>query len=121
MNGLKRIELRAYENWIELNVIDEELFMNCSLWVRVMRQAFPELTIVFGSVRHRYARSAYHEYLITEDGEIVDPTRKQFDSMFGDNWSYNRLELEPEKKEESECPECGINFDLYMEDWKQSK
>lgn len=90
MNGLKWVELRAYRNWIEQNVSVEEAFGNCSLWVRVMQQAFPELEIIIGSVKHRHCDEAYHEWLKTAEGTIIDPSRKQFDLMFDNDWKYNQ-------------------------------
>jgi len=88
MDWIKQIELKAYSNWIDQNIAPEEAIGNCALWVRVMRQAFPELKIVVGAVKHEWCNSAYHEWLSTNNGEIIDPTRSQFDMLFGRNWMY---------------------------------
>lgn len=72
---------------------------NCTLWSRVMSQAFPELILVGGYVKGDGSAffSAfnfnYHEYLITPDGDIVDPTGSQFDYLLGHGrWHYERRE-----------------------------
>jgi len=85
---IKDIEHRAYQLWIIENVSPTEAIGNCSMWVIVMKQAFPELKIVKGYVKNTFTNNAYHEYLIAPNGSIVDPTRAQFDNLFGSNWSY---------------------------------
>ncbi len=74
------------------------MLSNCQLWARVMRQAFPELTLVGGWVdcdgtQFWTSIGSYHEYLITEGGATIDPTEQQFHFMYGEgHWCYNRRE-----------------------------
>lgn len=99
--------LKCYQAWIDENIPKDEIFGNCSIWSRVMHQAFPELIIVGGyAIRNErkkddffydaspsFLNKNYHEYLITENGDIVDPTAVQFDKLLGcGNWHYERCE-----------------------------
>jgi hypothetical protein len=101
---------RIYEGWIEEHIPKDEVVGNCTIWARVMREAFPELIHVGGYVRLKVKESDlwgdfwssqdvvaasifanhshYHEYLRTQSGEIVDPTGKQF----GSNYEYIECE-----------------------------
>ncbi len=88
---------RAYDNWIAENVAEGEDVGNCTLWARVMKQAFPELMLVSGFAEGAMFFGSklphYHEYLITQDGDIIDPTASQFDLLFGKGeWEYIRWE-----------------------------
>lgn len=118
---MRKFILKCYAAWIDENVPKDEIVGNCTLWSRVMKQAFPELILVGGyttkvdpppgeeepydfSLSLNFFRCNYHEYLITEDGDIVDPTAAQFDAMIGrGNWRYDRCEehlLYPPKETE---------------------
>lgn len=77
-----------YIDWIESNVSPKSALSNCALWCLVMKREFPELKIVEGDVKTEWWPSWYHEYLITPKGHKVDPTRIQFDMMFGEKWEY---------------------------------
>ncbi|MCK5021596.1 MAG: hypothetical protein KAS32_31600, partial [Candidatus Peribacteraceae bacterium] len=87
---------KSYQEWIVQNVAEGEDFGNCTLWCRVMQQAFPELERIEGDVYgkmflERSTRPHYHEYLITPEGKIIDPTAGQFDLIFGKGkWYYDR-------------------------------
>lgn len=92
-------KFRCYQQWIEENIPVDEMMSNCTIWSRVMAVAFPELMHVTGYVRATKEtmwaafRFNYHEYLIDENGDIVDPTAKQFDMLLGkNNWEYLRCE-----------------------------
>jgi len=83
--------MEKYSNWINQNVAPEDTPGECAYWSKVMLQNFPELLHIGGEVFHQFAKSGeYHEYLMTKDGKIIDPTRHQFDHIFGDNWSYGK-------------------------------
>lgn len=88
MDLMNWINNKIYEDWITQNITLEDAYENCAFWSLVMSRDFPELTIIKGSVQHPYSKCCYHEYLKTPTGEIVDPTRIQFDTMFGNNWKY---------------------------------
>ena len=96
---MREFKLGCYQAWIDTHVPFEETLAECTLWSRVMREAFPELIHVGGYVRAKKTpffsvfNLNYHEYLITEDGDIVDPTAIQFDKLIGEgNWYYERWE-----------------------------
>lgn len=98
---LNKFILKCYQDWIDTSIPKDEIASNCTLWARVMRQAFPELILVGGYVCACDPGSLfisvfaynYHEYLITENGEIVDPTATQFDTFIGHGeWYYDRYE-----------------------------
>lgn len=76
--------------WIENNVTSENALENCSMWALIMKRDFPELKIIKGSITHIFCNACYHEYLISPCGKIIDPTRIQFDILFGKDWSYNK-------------------------------
>ena len=97
-NLIRCFEHRAYKLWIEEYVDPDETFNNCTLWTRVMQRDFPELERIEGYVVHEYAtHGAYHEYLKAPDGTIIDPSRAQFDAMFGTNWEYKNEENDHER------------------------
>lgn len=92
---------RIYQGWIEEHIPKDEIVGNCTIWARVMREAFPELTHVGGYVRRQKSddpfwacvlnegrRVHYHEYLRAPDGTVVDPTWRQF----GDGFEYLECE-----------------------------
>jgi hypothetical protein len=65
-----------YQEWIESNYPTQESASNrCNEAVRKMREKFPELDVRVGMAGGRY-----HCWLVTDGGEIVDPTKKQFSS-----------------------------------------
>lgn len=93
---IDRIVARAYQQWIDLHVLKDEVMGNCTIYSRVMKAVFPELIHVGGYVRLKQmeddfwgvfdssiifgGRSHYHEYLRSPAGDIVDPTGIQFGS-----------------------------------------
>ena len=95
MTVLNKFIMGCYKGWIEQNVPLYETAGNCTIWVRAMAAAFPELMPVGGYVQGInsmgwFTWPQYHEYLITEEGEIVDPTRVQYDKLFDGGWEYLR-------------------------------
>lgn len=65
---------QEYKDWIEEHYPDYKSSKNqCNIAIVAMRRKFPELNIQVG-----YANNILHCWLITDDGEIIDPTVKQF-------------------------------------------
>jgi hypothetical protein len=97
-----------YTAWMTQHVLGD-VTGQCQQWVTRMQDAFPELRIVRGHVRpygvkivgkpHGYP----HWWLITPDGQIIDPTREQF--------PWVRLTYEPWDESQNEptgkCLHCG--------------
>jgi len=74
MNLIKVI--MKYEKWIDKHYPTIESAKNkCNIAIYEMTQEFDELTVQVG-----IANGRYHCWSIDIDGNIVDPTRKQFDS-----------------------------------------
>lgn len=73
--------MNGYAEWITVNVGQANVFGLCAGYTLRMLDAFPELT----RVRGHYYDSAWgeraHWWLVTPDGEIVDPTASQFPSQ----------------------------------------
>ena len=68
-------QCNTYDNWIETNYPTKESCLNkCSEAVRAMVNYFNKLTVQVG-----YANGIYHCWCKDEDGNIIDPTAKQFD------------------------------------------
>ena len=89
MTDLLWLNLKIYNDWISQNITPETACENCAFWSLIMKRDFPELILIRGSIYNPYSQDCYHEYLITKSGTIIDPTRIQFDVMFGKNWGYN--------------------------------
>ena len=68
-------QCNTYDNWIETNYPTKGSCLNkCSEAVRAMVNYFNKLTVQVG-----YANGIYHCWCKDEDGNIIDPTAKQFD------------------------------------------
>ena len=105
---MREFILKCYAAWIDEHVPKDEIDGNCFLWSRVMAQAFPELILVGSYVKAKkldehdkhdffpampFKTLSYHEYLLTDGDDIIDPTAIQFDRMMGkDKWFYVRCE-----------------------------
>lgn len=94
----RNIVKKAYTDWIRDNIPKDEQMGECTTWTRAMKMVFPELIHVggyaYGAMFFGSARAHYHEYLVDPvDGDIIDPTAKQFDMMCGKgDWHYERYE-----------------------------
>ncbi len=73
------IEMRdniKYKEWIKMHFPDKESCVNqCNIAVLKMTRHFPELTVQVGLADKRY-----HCWAVTKDGNIIDPTFKQFET-----------------------------------------
>lgn len=94
-----------YQSWIEAHYpTQESAYGHCDDATLAMQAAFPELRRIRG---HYYCFTwgpRTHWWLITEAGEIIDPTAIQFPSE-----GHGEYEpwLEGAEEPSGKCPECG--------------
>lgn len=100
--------MNAYESWIAAYVARNNEFVRgkCSEAAAEMVAAFPELKRVAGFVHCDWGRDQ-HFWCVTPDGEVIDPTRAQFRTVF----AYEELDLaDPAVRRQiptGRCMECG--------------
>ena len=95
----------AYSHWIATNYPTKESCLNrCNEAVRAMTDYFNELTVQVG-----YANGVYHCWSKNADGDIIDPTAKQFD----DEIKYTLIASRFLKKHEIELSTGAIFLDTY--------
>ncbi len=98
--------LGMYEAWIEAAVQDPE--GRCKQESKRLARAFPELTMVRGTVqilgKYGTQHTQTHWWCKTADGEIVDPTKHQFAKV----WGYDEVANATEPV--ARCPNCGDYF-----------
>lgn len=106
----------CYRQWMQENVpqsFDAQL-RECTRYVPLMAQAFPELIVCKGVVSSAdnpdnigTGRKEYpHMWLKTKEGVIVDPTVKQFDAL----GKLDYREFPEGTKSLSRCMNCGKYF-----------
>lgn len=94
---------QAYKDYIESNHATYELcYGKCDEATRVMQCQFPELKRVCGHVETMGWGRRAHWWLVAEDGEVVDPTVKQFPGVF----RYEEFKPGTEVQV-GRCMECG--------------
>jgi hypothetical protein len=71
-----------------------------------MQEAFPELTLVYGNYYCPIWGKRWHQWLVTADGEIVDPTAHQFPS----NGTGEYVARLPEELPVGKCANCGEEY-----------
>lgn len=90
----------------------------CSWRSAQMRDAFPELTVTFG-----FANGREHVWLVTGDGEVVDPTVEQFGTPA--KLSIKPVDYQPFKPGDTvrvgKCRECGFAIFAEVEDLNDPK
>lgn len=99
---------REYSNWIKTNVNQETHgYGECHEVSHAMAAVFTELTVKKGFYHcHSWGRRT-HWWLVDEDGQIVDPTARQFPSAGrGDYQAISDDEL-PELVPTGRCMDCG--------------
>lgn len=88
-----------YQKWIDDNVPTfAHAYGSCSEMTALMRHAFPELTRVRG-----HYQTYPHWWLTAPNGEIVDPTARQFWDTTGVYHPHNEAGGEPLGR----CYNCG--------------
>lgn len=94
-----------YINWIDEHVPDyAAAYGKCGDVTVQMREAFPELLRVRGHYYCPVWGRREHWWLTTADGEIVDPTARQFPS--GGIGLYEPWD-ESQPEPTGVCPNCG--------------
>ncbi len=97
-----------YRAWIDAYVKANDDFVRgkCEDGTKEMLAAFPELRLAVGFVHCTWGRDQ-HFWCVTEDGEIIDPTRSQFIAV----WKYEELDLaDPATRAKiptGRCMDCG--------------
>lgn len=90
----------VYDKWIATNVSDP--FGTCQQWTWAMVETFPTLRPARGWYHEIGGPSHCHWWCVAPDGEIVDPTRHQFD-LAGD---YQEI-TDPNDLPTGACLGCG--------------
>lgn len=91
-----------YQAWIDAHVT--ETYGKCREVSKQMADAFPELTRVRGHYYCPIWGERTHWWLVTQDGDIVDPTAEQFPSKgLGHYEPWDESQPEPTGR----CPNCG--------------
>lgn len=91
-----------YEKWIKDNV--KSVYCSCREVTEEMRKKFPELTRVRGHYHCVLWGRCPHWWLITAEGEIIDPTASQFPSRGAGYYEpWDESKPEPTGK----CLNCG--------------
>lgn len=95
--------MSCYDEWIRDNVT--EVYGKCSELTEKMLSVFPELSRVRGHYICPVWGEQEHWWLLTPNGEIVDPTAKQFPSggVVGKYIQWKEGAPEPTGK----CLQCG--------------
>jgi len=98
---MKTIETQ-YDTWIKNNIKDS--YGRCSEITEQMVKVFPELVRVRGHYYCPYWGERQHWWLVTQNGEIIDPTATQFPSKgMGHYEQWDESKPEPT----GICPNCG--------------
>lgn len=125
---------QRYKEWIETWCSKNRAYGNCEPAVLALLQAFPELKHVRGHVWTTWGKRA-HNWAITSDGNIVDPTASQFEAIFeyepwkpgdlvrvgkcmncGDEIWRTTESLDKAIKQECICSDiCKNEFELYLQ------
>lgn len=93
----------AHDVWITAFVLEHEhkVMGRCREAVVLMKQAFPELLVSRGHVSTIWGMRA-HWWLLTPEGEVVDPTASQYPGIF------EYLPWEPgDEVQVGKCMNCG--------------
>ena len=101
-----------YKAWIEANVPTRELaYGNCFSVTLNMQEAFPELRQVSGFYFDALWGRRTHWWLQTQDGQVVDPTARQFPTK--GSGEYQEV-VDTSEIPTGVCKHCGC--DVYNHD-----
>lgn len=93
----------TYNKWITDNIKNNGLGQ-CAKATEIMNNDFPELVRVRGHYNCPIWGLREHWWLTTPEGNIIDPTARQFPSKgFGDYTPWDESREEPT----GTCPNCG--------------
>ncbi len=91
-----------YQDWIRQNVVSDG-YGACHEYAEKMVAQFPELAYRKGWYYCLLWGQRMHGWCVTMDGEIVDPTVRQFPSKGRGRYE----EIEDEELPTGKCMECG--------------
>ena len=96
-----------YQLWIGLHLLlwDETHLGTCQPVCRAMQTSFPELALVRGHYHCPEWGRRGHWWLLTPDGEVIDPTVAQFPS--GGSGEYEKWD-ESKPEPTGGCHNCGV-------------
>ncbi len=99
---------QKYTKWIEEHVPTyEAAYGLCIPVCQAMVAAFPELRIAYGNYYCNIWGERWHMWCVTPEGEIIDPTLRQFPTQAG-----SHIERCEDKRPVGKCANCG---ELYYE------
>lgn len=102
--------MNRYEEWIDAFLAERKGYVrgDCASATLQMARAFPELKRVAGHVRVRdrfYETIQEHFWCVDPDGQIVDPTEAQFQTVL------EYIPWSPDKEVRvGRCVNCGIDI-----------
>jgi len=97
-----------YQRWIEEH-IPADCEGACKIFAEEMHEAFPELRVVCGRYFRPEDSPADHWWCVTKDGEIVDPTARQFelDREGRTRYKVDSKNYTADENISGKCPRCG--------------
>jgi hypothetical protein len=103
---------QRYTDWIKTHYPTvESAVAKCAEATLEMARCFPELRRVSGLLCHGdYKEDLDHWWLVTETGEIVDPTQHQYNQMFILGYYEVTKDSPIHNTPRSKCPNCGDSF-----------
>ncbi len=96
------MDTKKYADWIDQNVT--KTYGKCEEYTELMAKAFPELTRVRGHYHCFDWGKREHWWLVTKEGQIIDPTSAQFPSKGLGNYEPW---IEGTKEPTGKCIYCG--------------
>ena len=97
---------KTYFAWIAQHVPGNPIGM-CSGVTLKMQKAFPELKRVRGWYRCRFWGERDHWWLVSPEGEIIDPTADQFPSLGGGEYRPIDESNPDQLVRVGKCMDCG--------------
>ena len=93
-----------YKEWIQANYPDQKsCFGSCHAAAKQMHMAFPELSIITGTIVDGAWGTRFHAWLTDGRGNVVDPTIQQYPAP--DPNTYQ--EVLPKDRPLGRCRDCG--------------
>ena len=99
-----------YLDWIEKCLpTAEDAYGDCIYFSQLMASVFPELRLAYGTFEDLIWGVRWHQWCVAPNGEIVDPTVKQFPFPCG---PY--VEKREDQRPVGRCANCGqLYYKLY--------
>lgn len=96
-----------YRQWIDDHIkTQQDAYGKCEKVTQEMREVFPELVQKYGQYHCYVWGPRWHWWLVTQEGDIIDPTARQFPSI-----GYGRYEeKQPHELPYGRCRNCGEEY-----------